>query len=72
MEGTVMQLTLVASPLDDENPDIREEAQEVAGDGWMNEPNDRLGGRTPEEAIVQGEEVLVRDILRSIKHIGVS
>jgi Protein of unknown function (DUF2384) len=67
-----MQLRSAITPPDDEHPDVREEAREVAGDGWMNAPNDRLGGRTPEQAIDAGEEVLVRDILRSIKHIGVS
>ena len=67
-----MQLPLPTTPPDDEHPDVREEAREVAGDGWMNAPNERLGGRTPDQAIDAGEEPLVRDILRSIKHIGVS
>ena len=61
-----------AASVDDENPDIWEEAREVAGDGWMRQPNGRLGGRTPGEAVDAGEEPLVQDILRSIKHIGIS
>jgi uncharacterized protein (DUF2384 family) len=58
--------------LDGENPDIREEARDIAGEQWLHEPNSRLMGRTPEELIGSPQEVLVRDVLRSLKHIGIS
>jgi len=67
-----MQFSIAANRPDDENPDVREEAREVAGDGWVNARNGRLGGGTPEQAIDAGEEELARDILRSIEHIGIS
>lgn len=67
-----MQQAGASVAADDESPDVREEAAEVAGDGWMDAANERLGGRTPQEVVDAGQEPLVRDILRSIKHIGVS
>jgi hypothetical protein len=58
--------------LDGEDPDIRREAEEVAGVDWLVTPNIRLGGRTPEQAIQDNQEFWVRDILRSIKSGGFS
>ena len=54
--------------LDGEDPDIRREAEAVAGADWLTTGNARLGGRTPEQAIRDGDEFWVRDILRSIKY----
>jgi hypothetical protein len=55
-----------------ERADIRREAEEVAGADWLGQPNARLGGRTPEEVIRAGHEEVVRDLLRSIRYVGVS
>ena len=60
------------SLLEGENPDILEESREVAGEEWLNEKNIRLGLITPLEAIGQGKEFLVRDILRSTKYSSFS
>ena len=54
--------------LDGEDPDIRKEAERVAGADWLKTPNSRLGGRTPEQAIQANQTFWVRDILRSIKY----
>ena len=54
--------------LDGEDPDIRKEAERVAGPDWLKTPNARLGGRTPAQAIQDNQTFWVRDILRSIKY----
>ena len=41
-------------------------------DAWLETPNYQLGGRRPKELIGTKEEVLVRDLIRAIKYIGIS
>jgi hypothetical protein len=58
--------------LEGEKEDIRQEAIDVAGEEWLYSKNVRFGGRTPMDVIHDGQEWWVRDVLRSIKHIGFS
>ncbi len=55
--------------IEGENPDIRREAYEVAGEDWIHLHNDLLGS-TPEELIRRGRIDLVRDALRLIRFAG--
>lgn len=60
-------------PLEEgEDPDLRQEAIAIAGRAWLDTPNPRLGGDRPDHLIEIGEGGLVRNLLRSIKHIGTS
>ena len=54
----------------DETVDLKSLVAEVIAesDQWLNFPNDQLGGKTPQEQIDDGREVLVRGLLRAIKH----
>ena len=70
--GPVEAMLERAELLEGEMVDIQEEAANVAGPGWLDAPNARLGGRTPAEMIRLKKEFLVRDLLRSMKHIGIS
>jgi uncharacterized protein (DUF2384 family) len=58
----------------DAQASVREEAAEVFAnpDAWLDAPNPHLGGRTPRELIGGPNEDLVRDLLESIKHVGVT
>jgi hypothetical protein len=58
----------VPPPLDGEDPDIRKEAEQVAGPDWLKTPNPRFGGRKPEEVINDNKGYWVREVLRSIKY----
>jgi hypothetical protein len=58
--------------LEGENQDLRQEARDVIGEWWLKTPNVRLGGRTPDDVISAHRGAWVRDIVRSIKHIGIS
>lgn len=58
----------IPAPLDGEDADIRREAEKVVGPGWLTEPNARLGGRTPEQAIKDKQEFWVHELLRSIRY----
>jgi hypothetical protein len=58
--------------LEGENSDLRQAACETIGEWWLTEPNVRLGGRTPDEVINEKRGAHVRDLIRSIKYIGVS
>jgi hypothetical protein len=53
-----------------EEEDIRREAASVVADpgGWLNEPNDQLGGQRPNDLIGTDREQHVRDLLRAIKY----
>ena len=42
----------------------------VNADAWLNHPHALLGGRTPQKCIDDGDEYLVRDLLRQIRFIG--
>lgn len=55
-----------------ENTDLRQEARETFGEGWLKEPNLRLGGRTPDEMIKEKLGARVREIIRSAKYIAFS
>src|SRR4051812_43301034 len=61
---------------EDESRDIYAEVWRVLGEGnateWLQEPNTRFGGRTPQQVIEDGEEHWVRDVLRSYLYIGSS
>jgi hypothetical protein len=58
--------------LEGENSDLRQEVIDALGEWWLNERNVRLGGRTPNDVINQNRGAWVRDLLRSIKYIGIS
>jgi hypothetical protein len=58
--------------LDGENPDLRQEVRDTIGEWWLKEPNTHLGGRTPEDLIIENRGARVRDIIRSVRYIGVS
>ena len=58
--------------LEGENSDLRQEVIDTLGEWWLNERNVRLGGRTPNDVINQNRGAWVRDLLRSIKYIGIS
>jgi len=74
--ASILEQNPLASPdlplLEGENEDLRQEARDVIGEWWLKTPNVRLGGRTPDDVISAHRGALVRDIIRSIKHIGVS
>ena len=59
----------------DEDPDLFREAEKIwGGDArrWWTTANDLLGGRAPGDLAGTPEEQRVRDLIRSIKYIGVS
>jgi hypothetical protein len=58
--------------LEGESSDIRQEAREIMGDWWLGEPNVRLAGRTPNAVIDARHGARVRNIIRSVKYIGIS
>jgi hypothetical protein len=39
-------------------------------DAWLRQQHPLLGGRTPRDCIDAGDEQLVWDLLRNIKHVG--
>lgn len=53
-----------------EKADIFEEVRTVVLDPvtWLNQPNDQLGGKRPQDLLDQGDEDAVRDLIRSIRH----
>ena len=59
-----------------EEYDVRDEVRRVLGpedgEGWLQEPNPRFGGKTPNDVIHAGQEFWVRDVLRSYLYIGSS
>ena len=64
-------------PLPDEDPDIRAEAGTIFADPdkWLDTENSNLGGRKPNDLVQSGQAEAVeavRNLLRSIKYIGVS
>lgn len=57
--------------LEGEHSDIREELRELVKDPqqWLEQPNDQLGGKPPQEFLGTPEsEKPLRDLLRAIKH----
>jgi len=60
-----------SNPLPDERG-VSEEAAETFADptNWLNTQHPMLGGRSPSECIRDGDEQLVRDLLRRIKLVG--
>ncbi len=64
-----LQSTLNYELWPDEPEDIREDVRGVIRDAqtWLETPNDKLGGRRPEELIGTDQEIEVRNMLRSVK-----
>ena len=60
--------------LPDEDSDLRAEAGKFFAnpDEWLNTPNSNFGGRTPNDLVRDGQAESVRNLLRSLKYIGVS
>lgn len=60
--------------LPDEDPDIRQEAGKFFAnpDEWLDTPNPNLAGRTPNDFVKDGHDEPVRNLLRSLKYIGIS
>lgn len=58
--------------LPDEDPDLRKEILDTLGEEWLQAPNLRLHGRRPEDLIGTPSEFRVREIVRSIRHAGLS
>jgi uncharacterized protein (DUF2384 family) len=61
----------------DEHPALFREVVRIWGDDararlWWTTPNALLGGKAPEALVDTPEEQSVRDLLRTIKYIGVS
>ena len=56
--------------LPEEKQDLRAEAATLVADHerWLDTPNDRLGGRKPNDLIGTKEEQHLRDLLRAIKY----
>ena len=52
---------------------LRDEILKMLPDGalWLKSPNRRLCGRTPEQAIADGDLEVVQNVLYSIVYIGV-
>ncbi len=52
---------------------LRDEIIEALPDGreWLATPNVRLRGRTPEQAIANGDLVAVRNVFYSIVYVGI-
>jgi uncharacterized protein (DUF2384 family) len=51
---------------------LLDEARKIFADAdqWMHTAHPLLGGRTPQDCIDGGDEQLVWDLLRNIKHVG--
>lgn len=62
-----------ADLLEGERDNLRDEIKEILSSpgAWMTEKHAMLGGRSPEECIRDGDKQLVRDLVRSIKYVGV-
>ena len=61
--------------LPDEHPDLRQEAEKVWGENtslWWEAPNAFLDGKPPRALAGTPEEWRVRELLRTIIHVGVS
>jgi hypothetical protein len=58
--------------LEGEDRDLRREAREIMGDRWLDTPNTRLTGLTPNAVIDANHGARVRNIIRSVKYVGVS
>jgi hypothetical protein len=58
--------------MEGENPNLRQEVRDTIGDWWLTEKNVRLGGRTPDEVIEAQHGAQVRNLIRSIRYIGIS
>lgn len=56
--------------LPDEDSDIREEVKKVIQepDRWLQSPSSILGGLAPAELIGTPDEMLLRELVRSLKH----
>jgi hypothetical protein len=52
--------------------DIETEAAQIFADpdAWLSQEHPLLGGRSPRQCIAGGDEQAVRDLLRSIVHVG--
>ncbi len=50
--------------------DLREEIEKIVADPerWLNTPNDRFGGRTPNDIIGTEEEHLLREWIGAVKY----
>jgi Protein of unknown function (DUF2384) len=76
--GVMVTGLAIATPgnalLPDEDSDLRAEAGKFFAnpDEWLNTPNSNFGGRTPNDLVRDGQAESVRNLLRSLKYIGVS
>jgi uncharacterized protein (DUF2384 family) len=57
---------------EEERARLQKLAVEIAGASWLDEPNVRLGGQTPAQCLKENRGHLVRDLLNSLRYIGVS
>ena len=69
------ELPLSAADLfPDEKADLREEILELVEDPetWLDTPHPRLGWKKPKDLIGAHEEQPVRDLVRSIRYVGIT
>ncbi len=71
--GTTASTTPTAL-LPGEDPDLRAEAAKSFNDAdlWFEAPDADLGGLSPNLVVGQGRDMLVRNVLRNLKYIGMS
>ena len=61
--------------LDERKDRILAEARDVFDDDaelWLRSPNEYLGGRSPHQAVDDGDWEQVRELLQRIKFVGIS
>jgi hypothetical protein len=82
MSGAIPKLLGPGGPIQRSDPTdllpgekgIENDADELFEDstGWLTAPNAQLGGKRPVDCIGNADEQAVRDLLRTMRHVGLS